>query len=160
MECAICASELANYLSFVNHQTSNIIDEKIIETIKKYDENIETLYLDYEIDSVKLKHDLKNIMWEYVGILRDEKNLKLALYKINDLENIYSNKYKCATASHYELRNLIMTAKIIVLSAIKRKESRGAHFRVDYPTPLETAKHSITNMKEILDYEKTYVNVK
>ncbi len=160
LECAICASELANYLSFVNHQTSNIIDEKIIETIKKYDENIETLYLDYEIDSVKLKHDLKNIMWEYVGILRDEKNLKLALYKINDLENIYSNKYKCATASHYELRNLIMTAKIIVLSAIKRKESRGAHFRVDYPTPLETAKHSITNMKEILDYEKTYVNVK
>lgn len=160
LECAICASELANYLSFVNHQTSNIIDEKIIETIKKYDENIETLYLDYEIDSVKLKHDLKNIMWEYVGILRDEKNLKLALYKINDLENIYNNKYKCATASHYELRNLIMTAKIIVLSAIKRKESRGAHFRVDYPTPLETAKHSITNMKEILDYEKTYVNVK
>ncbi len=160
LECAICASELANYLSFVNHQTSNIIDEKIIETIKKYDENIETLYLDYEIDSVKLKHDLKNIMWEYVGILRDEKNLKLALYKINDLENIYSNKYKCATASHYELRNLIMTAKIIVLSAIKRKESRGAHFRVDYPTPLETAKHSITNMKEILDYEKTYVNIK
>ncbi len=160
LECAICASELANYLSFVNHQTSNIIDEKIIETIKKYDENIETLYLDYEIDSVKLKYDLKNIMWEYVGILRDEKNLKLALYKINDLENIYSNKYKCATASHYELRNLIMTAKIIVLSAIKRKESRGAHFRVDYPTPLETAKHSITNMKEILDYEKTYVNVK
>ena len=160
LECAICASELANYLSFVNHQTSNIIDEKIIETIKKYDENIETLYLDYEIDSVKLKHDLKNIMWEYVGILRDEKNLKLALYKINDFENIYSNKYKCATASHYELRNLIMTAKIIVLSAIKRKESRGAHFRVDYPTPLETAKHSITNMKEILDYEKTYVNIK
>ena len=109
---------------------------------------------------MSLKHDLKNIMWEYVGILRDEKNLKLALYKINDLENIYSNKYKCATASHYELRNLIMTAKIIVLSAIKRKESRGAHFRVDYPTPLETAKHSITNMKEILDYEKTYVNIK
>ena len=42
LECAICASELANYLSFANLQSSDIIDETILDTIKKYDDDHNT----------------------------------------------------------------------------------------------------------------------
>lgn len=160
LECAICASELANYLSFANHQTSNIIDETILDTIKKYDFDSDSLDADYDIDPLSLKHNLKNIMWEYVGILRDENNLHIALNKVKEIESIFNNKYKCPTINHYELRNLILVAKMIIISAIKRKESRGAHFRIDYPTPLNIAKHNTIDKKETLSYEKTYINVK
>lgn len=160
LECAICASELANYLSFANHQTSNIIDETILDTIKKYDFDNDSLDADYDIDPISLKHNLKNIMWEYVGILRDETNLHIALNKVKEIESIFNNKYKCPTINHYELRNLILVAKMIIISAIKRKESRGAHFRIDYPTPLNIAKHNTIDKKETLSYEKTYINVK
>ena len=111
LECAICASELANYLSFTNLQSSDIIDEKILETIRKYDDEASINENDYEIDPINLKYKLKNIMWEHVGILRDEKNLQTALSKINEIEKIYNSKYKCATINHYELRNLIIVAK-------------------------------------------------
>ncbi len=160
LECAICASELANYLSFANHQTSNIIDETIIDTIKKYDFDSDSLDADYDLDPISLKHSLKNIMWEYVGILRDENNLHIALNKVKEIESIFNNKYKCPTINHYELRNLILVAKMIIISSIKRKESRGAHFRIDYPTPLNIAKHNTINKKETLSYEQTYINVK
>ena len=160
LECAICASELANYLSFANHQTSNIIDETILDTIKKYDFDSDSLDADYDIDPISLKHNLKNIMWEYVGILRDETNLHIALNKVKEIESKFNNKYKCPTINHYELRNLILVAKMIIISAIKRKESRGAHFRIDYPTPLNIAKHNTIDKKETLSYEKTYINVK
>ena len=160
LECAICASELANYLSFANHQTSNIIDETILDTIKKYDFDSDSLDADYDIDPISLKHNLKNIMWEYVGILRDETNLHIALNKVKEIESKFNNKYKCPTINHYELRNLILVANMIIISAIKRKESRGAHFRIDYPTPLNIAKHNTIDKKETLSYEKTYINVK
>ncbi len=162
LECAICASELANYLSFTNLQSSDIIDEKILEIIRKYDDddNTQTCEIDYEIDPIALKHKLKNIMWEHVGILRDENNLEIALDKINEIEKCYNNIYKCATIKHYELRNLIMVAKMIIISALKRKESRGAHFRLDYPTPLNSAKHNTLNMKDVINYEQSYSNVK
>ena len=160
LECAICASELANYLSFTNLQSSDIIDETILDTIKKYDDEAQICENDYDIDPIALKHKLKNIMWEHVGILRDKNNLEIALKNINDIESVFSNKYKCETINHYELRNLILVAKMIILSAIKRKESRGAHFRIDYPTPLNLAKHNNLNMKDVINYEQTYINIK
>ena len=141
-------------------QSSDIIDEKILETIRKYDDEASINENDYEIDPINLKYKLKNIMWEHVGILRDEKNLQTALSKINEIEKIYNSKYKCATINHYELRNLIIVAKMIIISALKRKESRGAHYRLDYPTPLNLAKHNTLNMKDVINYEQSYTNVK
>jgi L-aspartate oxidase len=88
---------------------------------------------------ILLSHNFKEIqtvMWDYVGIVRSNVRLKRALRRIILLEKEIKEFYKRTkvTAPLLELRNVVTTAKLIVTSAIKRKESRGLHFTTDYPT--------------------------
>ena len=137
LECIVCAHELANYLSFTNLVPPKKIDESIMATIEKYtaplsDEN-------FEIDVLKQK--LKDIMWKYVGILRDENSLLKGLDEIYKLKSEFRRDVKCLNKQEYELRNMICVAQLIIKSALKREESRGAHYRVDFPETMEESKH-------------------
>ncbi len=87
---------------------------------------------------ILLEHNFKeiqSIMWDYVGIVRSNIRLYRALRRINLLENEIEDFYKRTkiTVRLLELRNIVTTAKLIVKSAIKRKESRGLHYTTDYP---------------------------
>jgi L-aspartate oxidase len=87
---------------------------------------------------ILLSHDMteiQSVMWDYVGIVRSNVRLSRALRRITLLEKEIENFYKRTkiTVPLLELRNLVTTAKLIVLSAAKRKESRGLHFTTDYP---------------------------
>jgi L-aspartate oxidase len=79
--------------------------------------------------------EIQSVMWDYVGIVRSNVRLGRALRRIVLLEKEIENFYKRTkiTVPLLELRNLVTTAKLIVLSAIRRKESRGLHFTTDYP---------------------------
>ncbi|MDR2577710.1 MAG: L-aspartate oxidase [Chitinispirillales bacterium] len=87
---------------------------------------------------VLLSHNLMEIqsaMWNYVGIVRSGLRLNRALRRINFLEKEIEDFYKRAkiTPQLLELRNIVTTAKLIIVSALKRKESRGLHYTTDYP---------------------------
>ena len=74
-------------------------------------------------------------MWDDVGIVRSTKQLENALQKIELLlleVNEYHSSFRISVEL-IELRNLVENARLIVLSALSRKESRGAHFVKDYP---------------------------
>ncbi len=82
---------------------------------------------------------LKEIMKKNVGIYRTEESLNEAL---NEVERLEKTTIKISSKSKYmnrelleaiENKNMIITAKSVIISAIQRKESRGAHFRRDYP---------------------------
>lgn len=142
LECVVCAYELANYLNDELLTPPKLIDESIKNSIDKYSIDID----DNEYDVVKLKSQLQDIMWNYVGILRDENSLKTANDKLQELKSEFSpaqkSNQKCSTKEEYELKNMITVAQLIINSAQNRKESRGAHFRTDYQITKETAHHS------------------
>ena len=79
--------------------------------------------------------ELCSLMWDDVGIVRSTKQLENALQKIELLlleVNEYYSSFRISVEL-IELRNLVENARLIVLSALSRKESRGAHFMKDYP---------------------------
>ena len=83
----------------------------------------------------------RRLMWDYVGVVRSNNRLEMAKEKIKlifeEVENFYKNFE--ISSDFIELRNLVLVARIIIESAIKRKESRGLHHTVDYPELSEQA---------------------
>ena len=93
-------------------------------------------------------YELKDIMWNYCGILRDEKSLMTALEKLDELKSKFPRTRKCQTKAEYEFKNMLTVARMIVVSALGRKESRGAHYRLDYLKTSEECTHSHITKKE------------
>jgi len=75
---------------------------------------------------------LQALMWEKVGIVRSGETLKEAAGTLAAWEK---NLKKASDRSSYELNNLVLTARLMTEAALIREESRGAHFRTDYPQP-------------------------
>ena len=129
LECVVTSCEFVNTVSKLDLHSSKIIDETVLNTIKKYADSD-----CYSSDSAcvnGLKAKLKNIMWNNVGIIRTETSLLTALSEINKISELFPDKDKCNTLDEYELRNMLLVSKCIINAALNRKESIGAHFRAD-----------------------------
>lgn len=81
------------------------------------------------------KREIKEIMSDYVGIVRSTYRLERALRRIEMMKNEIKDFYKKTKVSVelLELRNLAAVAYIIIKSATERKESRGLHYMLDFP---------------------------
>ena len=88
-------------------------------------------------------------MWNYVGIVRSNDRLKKAKDKMKLIKNEVQEFYKNfeVTSDFLELRNLVQVSELIIDSAIKRKESRGLHYNIDYPEKLKKASSTIISPK-------------
>ena len=89
--------------------------------------------------------EIRRFMWNYVGIVRSTKRLERAAHRIKLLREEVADYYGHfrVTTDLIELRNLIEAADLIVQSALKRHESRGLHFTLDYPETLPEARDTV-----------------
>ncbi len=89
-----------------------------------------------------VKKRIKRVMWERVGILRDRQSLERALAEFRQIESA-----RLSTAS----RNFVALAKLVATAALWREESRGGHFRTDFPERDEKWRvHSIQRIGETI----------
>jgi L-aspartate oxidase len=81
------------------------------------------------------RRELKRIMWDCVGIVRSSYRLREAADRIRIVENSVHRYYYTHQLSYpsIELRNMVTVASLMIESAMRRKESRGLHYNIDYP---------------------------
>jgi len=103
-----------------------------------------------------IEDKLKQVMWDKVGIFRDEKKLLEAKKEIARLK-LEAKKMKTRTSFKernrdlqdcLEIENMLTTAESVVDAAILRKESRGAHSRLDFPKTLDEWRKNIVVRKK------------
>ena len=89
--------------------------------------------------------EIRRFMWNYVGIVRTTKRLERAAHRIallrGEIEDYYGHFR--VTDDLIELRNLQQCADLIVQSALKRHESRGLHYTLDYPETDPVARDTV-----------------
>ena len=142
----LASNSLLECLVFAEAASVDILAQKppAFTTLPEWDESQVT---DAD-EAVVISHnwaELRRFMWDYVGIVRTTKRLQRAQHRIKLLHeeiNEYYNHFHIS-ADLLELRNLVLSADLIVQSAMLRHESRGLHFSKDYPETLPLAKPSI-----------------
>ena len=78
--------------------------------------------------------ELHRLMWDKVGILRDERGLNQAFTRIEELNALVEmHQWQAVVPVGTELHNQLMIAQLVCQAALARHESRGAHHRIDYP---------------------------
>ena len=89
--------------------------------------------------------EIRRFMWNYVGIVRSTKRLERAAHRIKMLFDEVEEYYGAfrVTTDLIELRNLLQSADLIVKCALKRRESRGLHYTLDYPETLDEARDTV-----------------
>ncbi len=102
----------------------------------EFKDRFSVLSSQFSVDiSTAVKKRVKRVMWERVGILRDNDSLKRALQEFGQIE-----KSNLSASS----RNFVTLALLIARAALWREESRGGHFRTDFPEPRDIWRvHSI-----------------
>jgi len=109
--------------------------------------NQEPILLCQETDNefLKIKNELAILMSDQVGIVRNAASLELALARIESIARQY--KESGTDYNYHKIINLTDICRLITLSAIERKESRGGHVRIDFPFEIEEELHHIIQQK-------------
>ncbi len=89
--------------------------------------------------------EVRTCMWDYVGIVRTNKRLDRARSRIKNLRREIRQYYfdYLVTPDTLELRNIALVGDLIVQCAMRRRESRGLHYTLDYPELLPRARDTV-----------------
>ncbi len=100
-----------------------------------------------KFNRAQAKEEIRTLMTENVGIVRSREKLTAARAIIVKYEKLLGNMLNDSIAD-IELQNMVLLAKLIIDGALEREESRGAHYRVDFPeTDDEAWKKNIIRKK-------------
>lgn len=138
----LASNSLLECMVFADTAAQDILNKPLVPvpTLPQWDAS-QVTDADEEIIIAHNWAELRRFMWDYVGIVRTTKRLQRAQHRIRllheEIDEYYANFH--VTADLLELRNLVLSADLIVQSALARHESRGLHHSKDYPDMLPHA---------------------
>jgi len=120
-----CANSIKKYLNNSTIKIPGLLD---------WDDS-GTLSQDERVLITHTVNEVKQTMWDYVGIVRSNLRLERASSRVRNIFNETEELYKRTKifTEILELRNLVACSQLIIESANARKESRGLHYNLDYP---------------------------
>ncbi len=136
----LASNSLLECLVYGKSETDRVLQESHGITFSKVDyPQCESLPSLEEIK--KLRKRVQNTMYRHCGIIRNEESLNIGLNKIKELIVEINNCEEKEVIDHdyhhiiswLELNNMVILGESLISSALYRKESRGAHYREDYP---------------------------
>ena len=143
-ECACTEVHGANRLASNSLLESVVFSSLGAQKAKRYLKNEigappqqkDTAFSNIENQELKdINAELRKAMWSYVGIIRTEENMRLMLRKLEQLNRRLDALGGNGVNTRFlELKNMVTVANLITKAAHTRKESRGTHYREDYPT--------------------------
>lgn len=144
LECLAMAHNCSEALRI---EWNDIVSKTVISKEPKKWTKPENLNSDEMIVITHMWEEIRRLMWNYVGIVRSTKRLERAQHRLNNIlaevKEYYSNMK--IHSDILELRNIAIVANLTVECALKRHESRGIHFSLDYPPTTED---------QVVDYRK------
>ena len=97
---------------------------------------LERFFFEGDEDLREVSQELKKMMWCKAGIIRKKENLEEALIRLEELTKYLSRvqiKDSRELVKYLELCNMLLISEVVCRAALVRTESRGAHYRSDYP---------------------------
>jgi L-aspartate oxidase len=95
-----------------------------------------------ELDLYDIRNSLKSLMWRAAGVKRSFAELSLAAETTQAWLRLLSSQ-TCDSVAGWELQNMLLVSALMIDAAKTREESRGVHFREDFPQPAEHWRRSI-----------------
>ncbi len=139
-----------------NNQTGSLHTDstcRVLDDIKNYTN---------EINFYEKQEFLGDLFYLHVGIKRDKESLQKVLDELKKLLQEVpkmgvgdkSKKYNTNLIEFIEFKNMLELGEMVLLSAISRNESRGAHFRIDYQNEDESfGRHTVMDSEGVVKYE-------
>jgi L-aspartate oxidase len=132
LECLAMAHNCSEHLK---KNWNAIIEKTVLQKKPVAWAKPENTDLDEMIVISHMWEEIRRLMWNYVGIVRSTKRLERAQHRLQNIQaevkEYYSNMK--VHSDILELRNIAIVADLTVECALRRKESRGIHFSLDYP---------------------------
>ncbi|MGK7312883.1 MAG: fumarate reductase/succinate dehydrogenase flavoprotein subunit [Candidatus Longimicrobiales bacterium M2_2A_002] len=157
----VLPSTVSDFLARAGHSETEAGDPAVKETVDAVEDKISRLLA---VDGDKTVHDfhreLGQIVWEHIGMARDEEGLKEAISRIGDLRDRFWQEVKVPGSAETlnqslevagRVADFLEFAEIMAYDALDRDESCGAHYRVEHTTEEGEAKRN--------DEEYSYVSV-
>ncbi len=159
---------------YVKNSNTIVSDQSIKENLLLAKEEIEKIKnMKGEINPYKLSEEFRLVMSEKVTVIRNEEGLNYAynfvkecLEKYNYINSyFFDNQYPITTISYIkQLKDMLILSLAIIKGAIVRKESRGAHYRTDYPQRddknyLKTTKAKFTPNDPEISFEEVDLSI-
>jgi L-aspartate oxidase len=111
---------------------------------------------DVRLNLTDLIYSMKSLMWRHAGVERDAAGLAAASEQLTYWSDV-TDELSPATPQAWELRNMLLIARTIVMSAATRQESRGVQFRTDFPSMNATPTHTELHVPHNLDGNGQFV---